>query len=156
MGFIFYLFIFRRGREYRTCLSSNSSSKNEFKWCNDVINSGQARASHSHIRICIHFSVTPSVVSNVSKQFQNTGTIEGKPVQCRLRAIVQRWSLFVFYAVCRRNMDATASQPSRDLYAVTGRRVLRLLSRRLRERESTICKNCRLLPTHFCVQEESV
>ncbi|GFX19397.1 HTH_Tnp_Tc3_2 domain-containing protein [Trichonephila clavipes] len=91
-------------------------------------------ASQSQIQDCRGFNLTPSVVFNLWKQFQETGSIKRKPGQCRPRimtAIEDRPSSIIV----SRNRDGTASQISRELYADTGTRISRMtVSRRLYER----------------------
>ncbi|GBM75724.1 hypothetical protein AVEN_92727-1 [Araneus ventricosus] len=44
---------------------------------------GRLEAGQSQVQICGEFNVTPSFVSNLWKQFQDTGSIERKPGQSR-------------------------------------------------------------------------
>ncbi|GBN58707.1 Transposable element Tcb1 transposase [Araneus ventricosus] len=75
-----------------------------------------------------------SVVSNLWKQFQDTGSIERKPGQGRSRAIAANENRYLSITA-RSNRHATASQLSRDFYAATRSRVSRFtVSRRLHER----------------------
>lgn len=95
---------------------------------------GRLEAGQSQVQICRDFNVTPSVVSNLWKQFQDTGSIERKPGQGRPRATTAADDRYLSITA-RRNRDATASQLSRDLYAATGSRVSRVtVYRRLHER----------------------
>ncbi|KFM69306.1 hypothetical protein X975_03074, partial [Stegodyphus mimosarum] len=71
---------------------------------------------------------------NLWKQFQDTGSIERKPGQRRLRATMARKDCYLSI-LARRNREATASQLSRYLYAATGNRVTRVtVYKRLNER----------------------
>ncbi|GBO12557.1 hypothetical protein AVEN_206075-1 [Araneus ventricosus] len=93
---------------------------------------GRLEAGQSQILICRKFNLTPSVVCNLWKQFKDTGSIERKPGQGHPRATTDTDPYLSFIA--RRNRGATASQLSRDLYAATGTRVLRVtVSKRLHE-----------------------
>ena len=95
---------------------------------------GRLKAGQSQVQLCREFHVTPSVVSNLWKQFQDTGTIERKPGQGRPRATTALEDRYLSITA-RRNRHATASQLSRDFYAATGTRVSRVtVSRRLHER----------------------
>ncbi|GBO40383.1 hypothetical protein AVEN_212963-1 [Araneus ventricosus] len=74
-----------------------------------------------------------SVVCNLWKQFQDTGSIERKPRQGRPRATTSTEDRYLSI-IARRNRAATASQLSRDLCAATGTRVSRVtVSKRLHE-----------------------
>ncbi|KFM63210.1 ATP synthase subunit beta, mitochondrial, partial [Stegodyphus mimosarum] len=95
---------------------------------------GRLEASQSQVQICREFNLTPSVVCNLWKQFQNTESIERKPGQGRPRATTARKDLYLFILM-RRKRGATASQFSRDLYAATGTGVTGVpVSKRLNER----------------------
>ncbi|GBN85246.1 hypothetical protein AVEN_166060-1 [Araneus ventricosus] len=84
-------------------------------------------------KICREFNLTPSVVCNLWKQFQDTGSIERKPGQGRPRATTATEDRYLSI-IAMRNRDATAFQLSRDLYAATGTRVSRVtVSKRLHE-----------------------
>ncbi|GBN24449.1 hypothetical protein AVEN_124401-1 [Araneus ventricosus] len=85
-------------------------------------------ASQSQVQICREFNLTPSVVCNLWKRFQDTGSIERKPGQGRPRATTATEDRYLSI-IARRNRGATASQLSHDLYAATGTRV----SKRLHE-----------------------
>ncbi|GBM04249.1 hypothetical protein AVEN_41057-1 [Araneus ventricosus] len=92
---------------------------------------GRLEAGQSQVQICREFNLTPSVVCNLWKQCQDTGSIERKPGQGRPRATKEDRYLSI---IARRNRGATASQLSRDLYATTGTRVSRAtVSKRLHE-----------------------
>ncbi|GBL79584.1 hypothetical protein AVEN_18151-1 [Araneus ventricosus] len=94
---------------------------------------GRLEASQSQVQICREFNLTPSVVCNLWKQFQDTGSIERKPGQGRPRATTEDRYLSI---IARRNRGAIASQLFRDLYAATGTRVSRVtVSKRLHETE---------------------
>ncbi|GBM02765.1 hypothetical protein AVEN_40831-1 [Araneus ventricosus] len=94
---------------------------------------GRLEAGQSHVQICIEFNLTPSVVCNLWKQFQDTGSIERKPGQCRPRATTATEDRYLSI-IARRNRGATASQLSCDLYAATGTRVSGVtVSKRLHE-----------------------
>ncbi|GBM73355.1 hypothetical protein AVEN_37604-1 [Araneus ventricosus] len=74
-----------------------------------------------------------SVVCNLWKQFQDTGSIERKPGQDRPRATTATEDRYLSL-IARRNRGATASQLSRDLYAATGTCVSKVtVSKRLHE-----------------------
>ncbi|GBL82680.1 Transcription factor Sox-6 [Araneus ventricosus] len=94
---------------------------------------GRLEASQSQVQICREFNLTPSVVCNLWKQFQDTGSIERKPGQGRPRATTATEDRYLSI-IERRNRGATASQLSRDLYAATGTRVSRVtVTKRLHE-----------------------
>ncbi|GBN20743.1 Transposable element Tcb2 transposase [Araneus ventricosus] len=84
------------------------------------------------------------MISARKKQFQDTGSIERKPGQCRPGATTATEDRYLSI-IARRNRGATASQLSRDLYAATGTRVSRVtVSKRLHEtglfaRRPTVC-----------------
>ncbi|GBM53286.1 hypothetical protein AVEN_52311-1 [Araneus ventricosus] len=80
---------------------------------------GKLEAGQSQVQICREFNLTPSVVCNLWKQFQDTGSIERKPGQGRPRATMVTENRYLS-VIARRNRGATASQLSRDLYAATG------------------------------------
>ncbi|GBN14446.1 hypothetical protein AVEN_99692-1 [Araneus ventricosus] len=61
----------------------------------------------------------PSAMCNLWKQFQDTGSIERKPGQGRPIATTVTEDCYLSI-IARCNRGATASQLSRDLYAVTG------------------------------------
>ncbi|GBO43812.1 hypothetical protein AVEN_192354-1 [Araneus ventricosus] len=93
---------------------------------------GRLKAGQSQVQICREFNLTPSVVCNLWKQFQDTGSIERKPGQGPRAntATVDRYLSIIE----RRNRSATASQLSRDLYAATATRVSRVtVSKRLHD-----------------------
>jgi transposase len=86
------------------------------------------------VQICIHLNLTPSVVCNLWKQFQDTGSIQRKSGQGRAKATMTATGDRYLSILTRRNRGATASQLSRDLYASTGTRVTRVtVSKRLNE-----------------------
>ncbi|GFW06230.1 HTH_Tnp_Tc3_2 domain-containing protein [Trichonephila clavipes] len=95
-------------------------------------------------QICREFNLTSSVVCNLWKRFQDTGSIERKPGQGRPRATTAREDRHLSI-IARRNRGATASQLSRYLYAASGIRVSRVnVLKRLYERglfakRSTVC-----------------
>ncbi|GBM59725.1 hypothetical protein AVEN_40648-1 [Araneus ventricosus] len=94
---------------------------------------GRLEASQSQVQICREFNLTPSVVCNLWKQFQDTGSIERKPGQGRPRATTATEDRDLSI-IARRNRGATASHLSRDLCAATGTRVSRVtVSKRLHE-----------------------
>ncbi|GBL89041.1 hypothetical protein AVEN_255186-1 [Araneus ventricosus] len=94
---------------------------------------GKLEAGQSQDQICIEFNLTPSVVCNLWKQFQDTGSIERKPGQGRPRATTATEDRYLSI-IARCNRGATASQLSLDLYAATGTRVSRVtVSKRLHE-----------------------
>ncbi|GBM72322.1 hypothetical protein AVEN_228484-1 [Araneus ventricosus] len=94
---------------------------------------GRLEAGQSQVQICREFNLTPSVVCNLCKQFQDTGSIERKPGQGRPRATTATEDRYLSI-IARRNRGATASRLSRDLYAATGTRVSRVtVSKRLHE-----------------------
>ncbi|PRD20418.1 UNVERIFIED_CONTAM: hypothetical protein NCL1_54694 [Trichonephila clavipes] len=86
------------------------------------------------IQICREFNLTPSVVCNLWKLFQDNGSIERKPFQGRPRATTAREDHHLSI-MAKRNRGATASQLSRYLYAARRTRVSRVnVSKRLYER----------------------
>ncbi|GBM11017.1 Transposable element Tcb2 transposase [Araneus ventricosus] len=94
---------------------------------------GRLEAGQSQVQICREFNLTPSVVCNLWKQFQDTGSIERNPGQGRPRATTATEDRYLTI-IARRNRGAAASQLSRDLYAATGTRVSRVtVSKRLHE-----------------------
>ncbi|GBM45040.1 Transposable element Tc1 transposase [Araneus ventricosus] len=94
---------------------------------------GRLEAGQSQVQICREFNLTPSVVCNLWKQFQDTGSIERKPEQGRPRATTATEDRYLSI-IARRNRGATASQLTRDLYAATGTRISRVtVSKRLHE-----------------------
>ncbi|GBO10114.1 hypothetical protein AVEN_236003-1 [Araneus ventricosus] len=80
---------------------------------------GRLEEGQSQVQICRKFNLTPSVVCNLWKQFQDTGSIERKPKQGRPRATTATEDRYLSI-IARRNRGATASELSRDLYAATG------------------------------------
>ncbi|GBO12845.1 Transposable element Tcb2 transposase [Araneus ventricosus] len=94
----------------------------------------QARPSHTYpCKTLFPNKRLVSVVCNLWKQFQDTGSIERKPGQGRPRATTVTEDRYLSI-IARRNRGATASQLSRDLYAATGTRVSRVtVSKRLHE-----------------------
>ncbi|GBN12829.1 Transposable element Tcb2 transposase [Araneus ventricosus] len=94
---------------------------------------GRLEAGQSLLQICREFNLTPSIVCNLWKQFQDTGSIEIKPGQGRPRATTATEDRYLSI-IARRNRGETASQFSCDLYATTGTRVSRVtVSKRLHE-----------------------
>ncbi|GBL72074.1 hypothetical protein AVEN_115086-1 [Araneus ventricosus] len=90
-------------------------------------------AGQSQVQICREFNLTPSVVCNLGKQFQDTGSIDRKPRQGHPRATTATEDRYLSI-IARRNRGATASQLFRDLYAATGTRVSRVtVSKRLHD-----------------------
>ncbi|GBM12593.1 hypothetical protein AVEN_146776-1 [Araneus ventricosus] len=90
-------------------------------------------AGQSQVQICREFNLTPSVVRNLWKQFQDTGSIDRKPGQGRPRATTATEDRYLSI-IAKRNRGVTASQLSRVLYAATGTRVSRVtVSKRLHE-----------------------
>ncbi|GBL71645.1 hypothetical protein AVEN_62927-1 [Araneus ventricosus] len=93
---------------------------------------GRLETGQSQVQICREFNLTPSVMCNLWKQFQDTGSIERKPGQGRPRATTATEDCYLSI-IARPSRGATASQLSRDLYA-TGTRVSRVtVSKRLHE-----------------------
>ncbi|GBN82613.1 hypothetical protein AVEN_122096-1 [Araneus ventricosus] len=89
---------------------------------------GRQEAGQSEVQICREFNLTPSVVCNLWKQFQDTGSIERKPGQGRPRATTGTEDRYLSIKSRR------TSQLSRDLHSVTGTRVSRVtVSKRLHE-----------------------
>ncbi|GBM48120.1 hypothetical protein AVEN_116836-1 [Araneus ventricosus] len=86
---------------------------------------GRLETGQSQVQICREFNLTPSIVCNLRKQFQDTGSIERKPGQGRPRATTATEDRYLSI-ISKRNRGATASQLSRDLYAATGTRVSRV------------------------------
>ncbi|GBN06882.1 hypothetical protein AVEN_33979-1 [Araneus ventricosus] len=92
---------------------------------------GRPEAGQSQVQSCRELNLTPSVVCNLWKQFQDIGSIERKPGQGRPRATTVTEDRYLSI-IARRNRGATASQLSRNLYAATGTRVSRVtVSKRL-------------------------
>ncbi|GFV04060.1 transposable element Tc1 transposase [Trichonephila clavipes] len=86
------------------------------------------------IQICREFNLTFSIVCDLWKQFQDTGSIERKPGQGRPRTTTAREDRHLSI-IARRNKGAAASQLSRYLYAATGTRFSRVtVSKRLHGR----------------------
>ncbi|GFY14225.1 transposable element Tcb2 transposase [Trichonephila clavipes] len=95
---------------------------------------GRLEARQCQVQICGEFSLTPSVVCNLCKQFQDTGSIKRQLGQGRPRATTARNDHHLLI-IARRNKGATVSQLSLYLYAATGTRVSRVnVSKRLYER----------------------
>ncbi|GBM62216.1 Transposable element Tcb2 transposase [Araneus ventricosus] len=86
---------------------------------------GRLEAGQSQVEIRREFNLTPSVVCNLWKHFQDTGSIERKPGQGRPRATKATEDRYLSF-IARRNRGATASQLSRDLDVATGSRVSRV------------------------------
>ncbi|GBO11641.1 Transposable element Tc1 transposase [Araneus ventricosus] len=94
---------------------------------------GRLEASQSQVQICREFNLTPSVVCNLWKQFQDTRSIKRKPGQGHPKATTATEDCYSSI-IARCNRGATASQLSRDLYAATRTRVSRVtVSKRLHE-----------------------
>ncbi|GBN68370.1 hypothetical protein AVEN_223918-1 [Araneus ventricosus] len=94
---------------------------------------GRLEAGQSQVQISRKFNLTLSVVCNLWKQFQDTGSIERKSGQGPPRATTATEDRYLSI-IARRNRGATASQLSRDLYAATGTRESRVtVSKRLHE-----------------------
>ncbi|GBN53459.1 hypothetical protein AVEN_38563-1 [Araneus ventricosus] len=94
---------------------------------------GRLEVGQSEVQICREFNLTPSVVCNLWKQFQDIGPIERKTGQGRPRATTATEDRYLSI-IERRNRGATTSQLSRDLYVATGTRVSRVtVSKRLNE-----------------------
>ncbi|GBL99184.1 Transposable element Tc1 transposase [Araneus ventricosus] len=94
---------------------------------------GRLEADQSQFHICREFNLTPSVVCNLWKQFQDAVSNERKPGQGRPRATTATEDRYLSI-IARRNRGATASQLSRDMYAATGTRVSRVtVSKKLHE-----------------------
>ncbi|GBL75556.1 hypothetical protein AVEN_154895-1 [Araneus ventricosus] len=92
---------------------------------------GRLEAGQSQVQICREFNLAPSVVFNLWKQFQDTGSIERKPGQGHPRATTATEDRYLSN-IARRNRGATASQLYHDLYTATGTRVSRVtVSKRL-------------------------
>ncbi|GFV65689.1 HTH_Tnp_Tc3_2 domain-containing protein [Trichonephila clavipes] len=79
---------------------------------------GRLDACQCQVQICREFILASSVMCNLWKQFQNTGSIERKPVQGRPRCTTTREDRHLSI-IARRNRGATASQLSCYLYAST-------------------------------------
>ncbi|CAL1282694.1 unnamed protein product [Larinioides sclopetarius] len=96
---------------------------------------GSLEAGQSQVQICKDFNLMASVVCNLWKQFQDTGSIQRKPGQGSPRATTATEDRYLSI-IARRNWGAIASQFSRDLYAATGTRVSRVtVSKRLHKTE---------------------
>ncbi|GFW85576.1 HTH_Tnp_Tc3_2 domain-containing protein [Trichonephila clavipes] len=114
---------------------------------------GRLEASQCQMQICRVFDLTPSVVCNLWKQFQDTGSIGRKPGQGCLRAMTAREDCHLLI-IERCNRRATASQFSRYLYAATGTCVSRVnVSKRLYEKGLFDQKTCCLRLAHIYEQE---
>ncbi|GBN36419.1 hypothetical protein AVEN_112992-1 [Araneus ventricosus] len=110
-------------------MSNHQRLDDEMKW--RIV--GRLEAGQSQVQICREFNLTPSVVCNLWKQLQDTGSIERKPGQGRPRATTATEDRYLSI-IARRNRGATASQLFRDLYAATGTHVSRVtVSKRLHE-----------------------
>lgn len=95
---------------------------------------GRLEAGQSQAQVATELNVTPSVVCNLWKQFQDTGSISRRPGQGRPRSTTTNEERYLALSA-RRHRTATASQLSRELYAATGTRVSRsTVARRLHER----------------------
>ncbi|KFM59504.1 hypothetical protein X975_12997, partial [Stegodyphus mimosarum] len=95
---------------------------------------GRLEAGQSQVQICRECNLTPSLVCNLWKQFQDTGSIKRKHGQGHPKATTAREDRYLSILV-RRNRAAKASQLSRNLYAVTGTCVTRVTdSKRLNDR----------------------
>ncbi|KFM76555.1 hypothetical protein X975_12185, partial [Stegodyphus mimosarum] len=95
---------------------------------------GRLEAGQSQVQICREFNLMPSVMCNLWKQFQDTGSIERKPGQGRSRDTMAKEDRYLS-VLARRNRGATVFQLTRDLYAATGTHVTRVtVSKRLHER----------------------
>ncbi|GBM14601.1 Transposable element Tcb2 transposase [Araneus ventricosus] len=94
---------------------------------------GRLEAGQYQFQICREFNLTPSVVCNLWKQFQDSGFIKRKLGKGRPKAPTATEDRYLSI-IARRNRGATASQLSRDLYAASGTRVSRVtVSKRLHE-----------------------
>jgi len=71
------------------------------------------------------FHLTPSAVRKLWEQFQDTASIDRKPGQGRPRATTVRED-HNFSLLVRRNRGTTVPQLSWDLYAATGKPVIRV------------------------------
>ncbi|GFX18083.1 HTH_Tnp_Tc3_2 domain-containing protein [Trichonephila clavipes] len=87
---------------------------NEMRW--QIV--GKLEAGECQVQICREFNLMPSVMCYLWKQFQDTGSIEKKPGQGRLRASAAREDRHLSI-IARRNRGATVFQFSRYLYAAT-------------------------------------
>ena len=95
---------------------------------------GRLETGQSQLHVATKLDVTPSVVCNVWKQFQDTGSISRRPGQGRRRATMTNEDRYLALSAWR-HRTATDSQLSRELHAATGTRVSRFtVARRLHER----------------------
>ena len=95
---------------------------------------GRLEAGQSQAQVAKELDVTPSVISNLWKQFKNSGTVARKPGQGRPRAKTANDDRYLVLSAKHQRMS-TATQLSRDLAAATGTSVSRkTVARRLHER----------------------
>ncbi|GFW86531.1 HTH_Tnp_Tc3_2 domain-containing protein [Trichonephila clavipes] len=80
---------------------------------------GSLEASQCQVQICTEFYLTPSVLCDLRKLFQDTGSIERKPRKGYPRATTAREDIRLSI-IARHNRGSTVSQLSRYLYAATG------------------------------------
>ncbi|GFV51836.1 HTH_Tnp_Tc3_2 domain-containing protein [Trichonephila clavipes] len=101
-------------------------------------------AGQCQVQICREFNLTPSVVCNLWKQFQDTEFFKRKPGLGQPRAMTAREDRHLSITA-RCNREATASQLSRYLHAASGTRVSRVTvsksfhERGLFARRPTVC-----------------
>ncbi|GBM82475.1 hypothetical protein AVEN_227008-1 [Araneus ventricosus] len=91
-------------------MSNNQCLDDGMRW--QIV--GRLEAGQSQVQICREFTLTPSVVCNLWKQFQDTGSIERKPSQGRPRPTSATEDRYLSI-IARRNRGATSSQLFRDL-----------------------------------------
>lgn len=92
---------------------------------------GRIEAGQSQAQVARELGVTPSIVSTLWSQFQNSGTGSRRPGQGRPRATTPRENQYLLLTA-KRQRTSTATQLSRDLAAATGT----LVSRKTGERGS--------------------
>lgn len=79
-------------------------------------NIGRLEAGQPEVPILSDFNATPSLMSNLWKQFQDTESIERKPGQGHLRAMMADKD-FCLFIIARSNRITTASEPFHDHHA---------------------------------------
>lgn len=87
--------------------------------------SKRLETEQSQVLISKYFEVTLSVVSNLQKQFKDTGSTERKSGQSHSRATMTNEDLYLAL-LAKDSKNISASQISRDFYAATGSRALRI------------------------------
>lgn len=115
---------------------------------------GRLEAGQSQLQVATEFNITPSVVSNLWKQFLETGSISRKPGQGRPRATTDNEDHYLALTA-KRHRYSTASQLSRELNAATGTRISRhTVARRLHETGLYARKPAVCIPLNPCHKRE--